>query len=76
LKDGATKGYITGDGLLNSLLIKTDTLQKEMQGNNDITNGLKTLKNELEAQSGKGISSDFADSLLEILSYLMDLCNK
>lgn len=74
IKIGAEKGYIDNDGILKSLLAKVTTIQNQLRNNKDISNGLTSLKNELEALSEKSISSGFAGSLLETVDYLIKLC--
>lgn len=62
LRLGFEDGAITNQGIYHSLMAKLK------QG----VNGLKALKNEVKAQNGKHIRSDFAAVLLEDIAYLQD----
>ena len=67
---GNEKGYITNHGILNSLQSKVKSIQKDEGDTKKVLNGLKALRNEVEAQSGKKISSDFAALLLKSIEYI------
>ena len=61
---GYQKGFITNEGILNSLQSKVKSIQKDGGDTKKVLNGLKALRNEVEAQAGKKISSDFSALLL------------
>ncbi|WP_404455541.1 DNRLRE domain-containing protein [Virgibacillus necropolis] len=63
------QGWITSQGILNSLLSKIKHIQKA-NGEKQIINGLNALENQVQAQSGKKIQASFAELLLEDISYL------
>jgi hyaluronate lyase len=64
------KGWITNKGIANSLLAKISNVQKHHSEEKQLINGLNSLKNEVEAQSGKHITREFAEYLLENIAYL------
>jgi hyaluronate lyase len=64
------KGFITNKGIANSLLAKISNVQTHQSDEKQKINGLNSLKNEVEAQSGKHITREFAEYLLENIAYL------
>jgi len=67
-----SKGWITNEGVLNSLLKKVEHLQEKQQDGKEAAEKLKSLANEVEAQAGKKIVQPFADLLLADIVYLED----
>ncbi|MGE8203382.1 endonuclease [Heyndrickxia sp. NPDC080065] len=66
---GYEKGLITNNGIYNSLLSKVEGIQKA--NNENAKRGkLNALSNEVQAQKGKKIDSDYAVSLLDLIDYL------
>lgn len=70
VKYGQEKGWITNNGILNSLLAKIDHLQKHQGNSKQLLNGLNALEHEVKAQADKHMTIDFANQLLENISYL------
>lgn len=64
------KGWVTDEGILNSLTSKVQHIQSKQDDNGTVLNGLKALENEVKAQEGKKIDEDGAKLLLEDISYL------
>lgn len=60
------QGFITHKGILNSLLAKTEAIQK-LQGNKEQSlKVLNAFENEVKAQSDKKINKDYSKLLIEI----------
>ncbi|GIN85977.1 hypothetical protein J6TS2_23630 [Heyndrickxia sporothermodurans] len=66
---GYDKGLITNKGIYNSLLSKVEGIQNA--NNENAKKGkLNALINEVQAQKGKKIDKDFAESLVGVIDYL------
>lgn len=72
LNDAADQGLISNHGVLISLHAKVRHLQENSDRDEQKVNALIALKHEVEAQSGKHIDSDFAESFLETIENLMN----
>ncbi|MEH7011807.1 beta-N-acetylglucosaminidase domain-containing protein [Neobacillus niacini] len=70
LKTAYEQGFITNQGILNSLLAKVDTIQKHQGNKKEVLNVLKALGNQVEAQSGKKINPEYAEKFLRIIEEL------
>jgi hypothetical protein len=68
---GKTNGAITNEGIYNSLQAHVKAIQKKQDDANNTANGLKSLKNEVNAQAGKKIEQSFADQLLLVIEELL-----
>jgi hypothetical protein len=67
---GKQKNAFSNDGIYNSLMAHVAQIQKHQDDAKNVANGLKSLKNELNAQSGKQIDKAFADQALSIIATL------
>lgn len=67
------QGHITNQGILHSLLAKTDLIQKHQVDKQKLVVGLNALGNQIEAQSGKKITQEYAE---ELLSRIVELKNE
>ncbi len=69
LNYGFAQGWIRNKGVLNSLLAKAGKIQKDAAKDKKKVD-YKPLIQEIEAQSGKKITADFAASLRKDIDYL------
>jgi hypothetical protein len=69
-KSSKQKNAFANDGIYNSLMSHADEIQKHQDDAKNVANGLKSLKNVLNAQSGKQIDKAFADQALSIIDTL------
>ncbi len=72
LKEGAQKGWINKEGILQSLSAK---LQHAVEVQNDpekLENALKAFENQLKAQDGKAIDTSFVQILLQDVNYILN----
>jgi len=60
------QGLITHKGILNSLLAKTDAIQKHQGNKEQSLKVLNAFENEVKAQSDKKVNKDYSRLLLEI----------
>ncbi|TCP23528.1 hyaluronate lyase [Scopulibacillus darangshiensis] len=67
---GWEKGWITNQGIFNSLMAKVAHIQDEQNNDKKMLNGLTALENQVRAQSGKHIDEQFSKSLLDDITYL------
>jgi hypothetical protein len=67
---GKQKNAFANEGIYNSLTAHVAQIQKHQDDAKNVANGLKSLKNELNAQSGKQIDKVFADQALSIVATL------
>ncbi|MCJ8011618.1 M60 family metallopeptidase [Paenibacillus sp. KQZ6P-2] len=66
------KGWITNEGVLNSLQAKVKQMQKQQLNGKEAAELLNALANEVTAQAGRKIVQPFADLLLADIAYLAD----
>ncbi|TCN27512.1 discoidin domain-containing protein [Mesobacillus foraminis] len=66
------QGFISNQGIWNSLLAKVDYIQKNQDNREKVLNGFKALENEVHAQSGKKIKREFAEPFLATTDVLRD----
>ncbi|WP_156889591.1 OmpL47-type beta-barrel domain-containing protein [Paenibacillus harenae] len=71
LRGAYDQGKISNQGILNSLLAKVTLIQNETDATK-IVSALHALENEMSAQAGKQLDSDFALNLLADLVYLKE----
>ncbi|MDR6553364.1 polysaccharide lyase family 8 super-sandwich domain-containing protein [Paenibacillus qinlingensis] len=63
------QGWITNQGIYNSLLVMIDVLQKRAN-QTQVQQAFNALENHIRAQSGKKIDTGFAEKLLKAISFL------
>ncbi|CAH1213585.1 hypothetical protein PAECIP111891_03994 [Paenibacillus allorhizoplanae] len=63
------QGWITNQGVYNSLLVMIDVLQKHLNQTQD-QHAFNALENHIRAQSGKKIEAAFAERLLNTIAFL------
>ncbi|MCJ8014746.1 NEW3 domain-containing protein [Paenibacillus sp. KQZ6P-2] len=71
LRYGFEQGWIEDKGILQSLLTKATRLQVDASEDNRQAD-FKPLKQEIQAQSGKKLSTEFSSTLQELLIYLQE----
>lgn len=64
------QGFISNQGIWNSLHAKVVYIQKNRDNKQKVLNGLKTLENKVHAQSGKKINQEYAETFLGKLEVL------
>lgn len=72
LKEGAEKGWISKDGILQSLSAKVQHAVEVQNDAEKLENALKAFENQLKAQDGKALDSSFVQMLLQDVNYILN----